>query len=51
MNQAKTCFSERLVQELNGLKKTLATVRTPAAKMEKPGNRKAAATSNGSATE
>jgi hypothetical protein len=45
MHQAKGCFSERLVQDLSGLKKTLATVRMPAAKMEKPGKR-AAVTSN-----
>jgi hypothetical protein len=45
MHQAKECFSERLVQDLTGLKKTLATVRMPAAKMEKPG-RRAAVTSN-----
>jgi hypothetical protein len=45
MHQAKPCFSERLVQELSGLKKTLATARMPAAKMEKPG-RRAAVTSN-----
>jgi hypothetical protein len=45
MHQAKECFSERLVQDLGGLKKTLATVRMPAAKMEKPGKR-AAVTSN-----
>ena len=45
MHQAKACFSERLVQELSGLKKTLATARMPAAKMEKPG-RRAAVTSN-----
>jgi hypothetical protein len=45
MHQAKECFSERLVLDLSGLKKTLATVRMPAAKMEKPGKR-AAVTSN-----
>ena len=50
MHQAKACFSERLVQELGGLKKILATVRMPAAKMEKPGNKKAAVTSNRSPT-
>jgi hypothetical protein len=49
MHQAKSCFSERLVQELGGLKKTLATIRMPAAKMEKPG-KKAAVTSNRSPT-
>jgi hypothetical protein len=49
MHQAKECFSDRLVQDLSGLKKTLATVRVPAAKMEKPG-RKAAVTSNRSPT-
>ena len=45
MHQAKVCLSERLVQELSGLKKALATVRVPAAKMEKAG-KKAAVTSN-----
>jgi hypothetical protein len=45
MHQAKMCFSERVVQELGGLKKVLARVRMPAAKMEKPGKR-AAVTSN-----
>lgn len=45
MHQAKGCFSERLVQDLSSLKKTLAIVRMPAAKMEKPG-KKAAVTSN-----
>jgi hypothetical protein len=45
MHQAKECFSERLVQDLNGLKKMLATVRVPAAKMEKAGKR-AAVSSN-----
>ena len=49
MHQAKECFSERLVQDLGSLKKTLATVRMPAAKMEKPGKR-AAVTSNRSPT-
>jgi hypothetical protein len=45
MHQSKECFSDRLVQDLSGLKKTLATVRMPAAKMEKPGKR-APVTSN-----
>jgi hypothetical protein len=45
MHQAKVCFSQRLTQELSVLKKTLATARMPAAKMEKPG-KKAAVTSN-----
>ncbi|MGA8599428.1 MAG: hypothetical protein WB676_32305 [Bryobacteraceae bacterium] len=45
MHQAKECFSERLAQDLGSLKKTLAVVRMPAAKMEKPG-KKAAVTSN-----
>jgi hypothetical protein len=45
MDQAKGCFSETLVQELSSLKKTLATIRMPAAKMEKPG-KKVAVTSN-----
>lgn len=39
MHQAKGCFSENLTQELGTLKKTLAIVRMPAAKMEKPGKR------------
>ncbi|MGO9231814.1 MAG: hypothetical protein ACLQKA_21690 [Bryobacteraceae bacterium] len=39
MHQANKCFSERLAQDLGALKKTLATVRMPAAKMEKPGRR------------
>jgi hypothetical protein len=47
MHQAKICFSESLIQELSSLKKTLATVRMPAAKMEKPGKKPAVAvTSN-----
>lgn len=37
MYQAKQCFSAQLQQDLHGLKKTLAHVRMPAAKMEKPG--------------
>jgi hypothetical protein len=45
MHQARTCFSEKLVHDLSGLKKTLATVRMPAANMEKPGKR-APVTSN-----
>src|ERR1035441_3545191 len=45
MYQARGCFSERLVQDLGALKKTLATVRMPAAKMEKQG-KSAAVTSN-----
>jgi hypothetical protein len=45
MHQAKVCFSERLVQELVPLKKTLASARMPAAKMEKQG-KKEAVTSN-----
>jgi hypothetical protein len=45
MHQDKGCFSERLVQDLCSLKKTLAIVRMPAAKMEKPG-KKIAVTSN-----
>ena len=49
MHQAKECFSERLVRDVGALKKTLATVRMPAAKMEKPG-KKAAVTSNRSPT-
>ncbi len=49
MHQAKVCFSERLAQDLGGLKKTLAIVRMPAAKMEKPGE-KSPVTSNRSPT-
>jgi len=45
MCQAKGCFSQRALDGLTQLKKTLATVRMPAAKMEKPG-RKAPVTSN-----
>lgn len=45
MHQAKQCFSERLVDDLGRLKKTLAVIRMPAAKMEKPG-KKAAVPSN-----
>lgn len=45
MHQAKVCFSETLVQDLSSLKTTLATVRIPAAKMEKRG-KKVAVTSN-----
>ncbi len=45
MHQSKVCFSERLAQELSGLKKMLAAARMPAAKMEKPG-KKIAVTSN-----
>jgi hypothetical protein len=45
MHQAKSCFSERLLQDLAGLKKALARARMPAAKMEKPGKR-APVTSN-----
>lgn len=37
MCQAKACFSDRILSELISLKKTLATVRMPAAKMEKAG--------------
>jgi len=50
MHQAKACFSDRVVDELSSLKKILATVRMPAAKMEKPGKKKAAVTSNRSPT-
>ena len=45
MCQAKSCFSERALNDLIKLKKTLSTVRMPAAKMEKPG-RKIPVTSN-----
>jgi len=37
MCQAKGCFSERAFDELSHLKKSLAVVRMPAAKMEKSG--------------
>jgi hypothetical protein len=50
MHQAKGCFSERLVEDLSRLKKTLATARMPAAKMEKPGNKSRPVTSNRSPT-
>ncbi len=39
MCQAKACFSDSLAKELNSLKKYLAKVRMPAAKMEKQGKR------------
>jgi len=39
MCQAKTCFSERALDDLTQLKKTLSAVRMPAAKMEKSGKR------------
>ena len=45
MCQAKQCFSGRLAQDLQDLKKQLAVVRMPAAKMEKSG-KKSAVTSN-----
>lgn len=45
MHQAKHCFSKRLTNDLQNLKRLLAIVRMPAAKMEKPGI-KAAVTSN-----
>lgn len=37
MCQAKTCFTQPTLDELNQLKKLLSVVRMPAAKMEKPG--------------
>ena len=37
MYQAKTCFTQPTLDELNKLKKLLSVVRMPAAKMEKPG--------------
>ncbi len=37
MHQAKVCFAERVQNELFKLKKTLAVVRMPSAKMEKMG--------------
>jgi len=39
MHQAKGCFSERLIRDLGTLKKNLAVVRMPAAKMEKAGEK------------
>lgn len=49
MCQAKVCFSDRAFSELVQLKKTLAVVRMPAAKMEKAG-KKEPVTSNRSPT-
>jgi hypothetical protein len=46
MHQARESFGERARQELAGLKRTLATVRMPAAKMEKPGKGNRPVTSN-----
>ncbi|GFO57573.1 hypothetical protein GMSM_45800 [Geomonas sp. Red276] len=43
--QAKSCFSEKMLYELIQLKKTLSSVRMPAAKMEKAG-KNAPVTSN-----
>jgi len=37
MCQAKSCFSDRAYNNLALLKKSLSTIRVPAAKMEKPG--------------
>lgn len=37
MCQAKACFTQQTLEELNQLKKLLSVVRMPAAKMEKPG--------------
>jgi hypothetical protein len=37
MCQSKKCFTQQIFDELSQLKKTLAKVRMPAAKMEKPG--------------
>ena len=48
MHQAKKCFSEMVQNELFHLKKTLAVVRMPSAKMEKAGE-KIPITSNRSA--
>jgi hypothetical protein len=50
MHQAKQCISERVAGDLERLKKLLAVVRMPAAKMEKTG-RKAPVTSNRSPSE
>lgn len=49
MNQAKLCFSARVSGELASLKKLLAVVRMPAAKMEKSG-KKSPVTSNRSSS-
>lgn len=40
MCQAKECFAPALLARLGGLKKQLAQVRMPAAKMEKPGTKR-----------
>jgi hypothetical protein len=39
MCQAKSCFSDRTMDQLTHLKKTLSAVRMPAPKMEKAGER------------
>jgi hypothetical protein len=39
MSQAKACFSDSAFEELVRLKKRLSSVRMPAAKMEKPGEK------------
>ena len=49
MCQAKDCFSERALDQLMQFKKTLSSVRMPAAKMEKAG-RKVPVSSNRSAS-
>lgn len=49
MCQSKTCFTQQSFNELYQLKKALAVVRMPAAKMEKPGT-KIPVTSNRSPT-
>ncbi len=50
MCQAKDCFSIQVFDELQHLKKSLSSVRMPAAKMEKPG-KKVPVTSNRSPSE
>ena len=50
MCQAKSCFSQKAWEQLTQLKKALATVRMPAAKMEKAG-KKAPVNSNRSPVE
>jgi hypothetical protein len=46
ISQAKDCFSNEFIEKVNTLKKKLAIVRMPSAKMEEQGNNKKAVTSN-----
>jgi len=41
ISQAKDCFSDEFIQKVNPLKKQLAVVRIPNAKMEEQGKKKA----------